>query len=80
MVEEREGDQLEYMALEILFTYPALTLYPTCVLTNPNFWCRIFQVVQGGWRGKGWREVEEKEEQDGAERDIFIICGSYNYH
>ena len=27
---------------------PSPNLYPTCVLTNPNFRCRVFQVVQSG--------------------------------
>ena len=25
---------------------PSPKPYPTCVLTNPNFWCRIFQVLR----------------------------------
>ena len=42
-----QQDQLEYMAPEILFTYPALTLtLLVYYITNLNFRCHVFQVVQ----------------------------------
>lgn len=42
-----ERDQLEYMAPEILFTLSIPSPYPTCALTNSDFWCHVFQVVRG---------------------------------
>lgn len=40
-------DQLEYTAPEILFTLSIPSLYPTCALTNSDFWCHVFQVIYG---------------------------------
>ena len=38
------------MAPETLFTFPSPNPYPTCALTNSNFWCLISR------RSKNWRE------------------------